>query len=387
MASSRKKGPTATTRNGVQARLTADGQRRYRARVFVDGHQCTGKWLGSHAEAARERDQFRSKGKRRKTVAVRWTLGDGMTAVIRDMQESGMRPASIKDRQTRFAIVSRFIDAGVQLTDIEPETIEQFVQARLREPHSLDPSRTVQVATVLGDVRALNTVFTLAIFRGAIDANPIKRVRLPRPKRGRDIAWFAPAEMAEVLRRIREWPKTHRLTPERDAAIVEFIALTGLRLAEATALRWEDVSAEQGLIRVSHDSGKRGFRVAKIGPDITTVLGVLEEHRKSDRVIPITYQGLITLLRRWATRLDEPRLRCHALRHTYGTALAAAGVSAHALTRAMGHATLQTSMIYVHQAGAVEHHVSYRGSTSAASDPTESSDSSGEPEDGAPADE
>jgi integrase len=40
-------------------------------------------------------------------------------------------------------------------------------------------------------------------------------------------------------------------------------------------------------------------------------------------------------------------VREHDLRHFYGTALAEAGVSAVQLRSAMGHASIQTSMIYV----------------------------------------
>jgi integrase/recombinase XerC len=42
------------------------------------------------------------------------------------------------------------------------------------------------------------------------------------------------------------------------------------------------------------------------------------------------------------------KIRFHDLRHTFGTRLGEAGRSPYEIARLMGHANIQTSMIYVH---------------------------------------
>ena len=42
------------------------------------------------------------------------------------------------------------------------------------------------------------------------------------------------------------------------------------------------------------------------------------------------------------------RVSCHTLRHTFGSTLAAKGMSPFAIHRLLGHAKLDTTMVYVH---------------------------------------
>ena len=55
-----------------------------------------------------------------------------------------------------------------------------------------------------------------------------------------------------------------------------------------------------------------------------------------------------SLFRRRAAACGLKRMRFHDLRHTFGTRLGEAGASPYAVARLMGHASVETSMIYVH---------------------------------------
>ena len=46
----------------------------------------------------------------------------------------------------------------------------------------------------------------------------------------------------------------------------------------------------------------------------------------------------------------KKKVGCHTLRHTFGSTLASKGVSPYVIQRLMGHAKLDTTMIYVHLA-------------------------------------
>lgn len=271
-----------------------------------------------------------------------------MVRVLEDLKARAMRPATIKDRRERFLMLARLIDTSLRLDEIAPRDVQEYVNRRMAGVKK-DKLKACSVATAIADVRALNTVFTLAIREGLARENPITRARLPKPERHPEIDWFTPEELTKLLKRIRDWPRTARLNPERDASMIELLALTGWRLTEATNLQMSDIAIPQRLAVLR--TGKTGRRTSILNDDALAIVNRWKKERPDGPLFPAKRHTLESALRRWQDRLDEPRLHAHALRHTFGTALAAAGVPAHALAREMGHASLSTSLIYVHLSG------------------------------------
>jgi integrase/recombinase XerC len=62
----------------------------------------------------------------------------------------------------------------------------------------------------------------------------------------------------------------------------------------------------------------------------------------------MTEAGLRRIFRTHRERSGATRVRPHRLRHTYGTALAAAGADLLVLRELMGHASPETTARYVH---------------------------------------
>ena len=63
---------------------------------------------------------------------------------------------------------------------------------------------------------------------------------------------------------------------------------------------------------------------------------------------PVTEAGLRSVFRRHRSSSGAARVRPHRLRHTYGTELAAAGIDLLALRELMGHASPETTGVYIH---------------------------------------
>jgi len=59
-------------------------------------------------------------------------------------------------------------------------------------------------------------------------------------------------------------------------------------------------------------------------------------------------EGLRRLFRYHRKQADVLAGNPHQLRHTYGTNLAQAGVDAHVLRDLMGHANLDSTLVYIH---------------------------------------
>ena len=339
-----KRKVTVTVRDGVECREGPNGKR-YRAWLKVFGHRTPGPYRATRAEAMRDRDRIRHERREQIEQPDRsWTLEDGMRAVIAELERRKRRAATINCRRARFKQVALLIPVSTPLVDIDSDLVEAFIDERLRGG--------VSIATALSDYRALHSVFTLATRLRIVRTNPCAEARLPREDSQRDIDWFTPAEIADVLHRIRTFPKVRRVQPERDARLIEFLALTGMRIGEASAVQVEDVEPKKRTLRVR--DGKTGFRVVRLNDRALELAVDWIGDRESGRLFPITKNGIQSMLWRWAERLGERRLHAHAFRHSHGTAVAANNASAPALARSMGHSSIKMAMHYVHLAGVQE---------------------------------
>jgi site-specific recombinase XerD len=169
--------------------------------------------------------------------------------------------------------------------------------------------------------------------------------RLPRPLDRR--------ETADLLGSLRAW---------RDRAIAGLMLLCGLRGCEVLALDVADVDIGARWLRVS---GK-GAKERRVPLDVD-VAGLIQAYLLAERpetasprlfVVakgphrgqPLTPAGLRTIFRYHRAKAGVPAGHPHALRHTFGTALAEAGVDLAVMQALLGHAHVDTSARYIHLA-------------------------------------
>jgi integrase len=144
-------------------------------------------------------------------------------------------------------------------------------------------------------------------------------------------------------------------------------AMTGLRQGELIALRWQDVdrAAQRVRVRRNHVLGEfdtpKSRRSTRSVPMSRRVTRELDQWKKetswagpADLVFAEPALGEVlrrgALMRRYRRALKaaklEPTHRFHDLRHTFGTAMAAAGVPMRTLQEWMGHRDMATTQRY-----------------------------------------
>jgi site-specific recombinase XerD len=162
-------------------------------------------------------------------------------------------------------------------------------------------------------------------------------------------------EAAELLASFRTW---------RDRAIAGLMLYCGLRSAEVLGLAVTDVDIGGRWLRVI-GKGQRERRVP-LDADVASVIQVylLAERPESvsgrlfvvakgpNRGQPLTAAGLRTIFRYHRGLTGIVGGHPHALRHTFGTALAEAGVDLAVMQALLGHAHVDTTARYVHLAPA-----------------------------------
>jgi site-specific recombinase XerD len=154
------------------------------------------------------------------------------------------------------------------------------------------------------------------------------------------------------------------LRSSRDRAMVEAMVLGGLRRCEVLGLRFQDIHSAERRVFISNGKGGRQ-RLIPISerffvsvssylrlerPQSATTEYVFVVLKGPNRGRPLTDRGLDEILRGARHRAGLDRGSCHELRHTCLTRLREAGMSLEALQAQAGHASIETTRVYLHLA-------------------------------------
>ena len=183
---------------------------------------------------------------------------------------------------------------------------------------------------------------------------------LRKPKQRSRLRVHEPRRLPRGLDRKEATALVSSLCTERDRAIAGLMLLSGLRSAEVLGLRVLDVDIGRGWVRVIGKGDKE--RRVPLDPDVAALIQtyLFAERPESDwdtlflvakgpnRGKPLTAAGLRTIFRYHRGKAGVPAGHPHALRHTFGTALAEAGVDLAVLQALMGHDHVDSSAAYIH---------------------------------------
>lgn len=279
---------------------------------------------------------------------------------------------------------------GIALTSVDTDVLLMFLRAcrDARLPGRPGPNVVTlsgrkldryAPATINRRLAAVSGLFAFRAMRDPDAANPVPR--------GREARWVASGERAGMLshtvrrprrRSVPRLRQPHRLPRSldqgragellasfrtwRDRAIAGLMLYCGLRSAEVLTLAVADVDIGR---RWPHVVGK-GERERRVPLD-TDVASVIQVHLLTERPAtassrlfivakgpnrgqPLTPAGLRTIFRYHRGVSGIADGHPHALRHTFGTALAEAGVDLAVIQTLLGHAHVDTTARYVHLA-------------------------------------
>ena len=146
----------------------------------------------------------------------------------------------------------------------------------------------------------------------------------------------------------------------RDLAIVGLMLLQGLRSQEVRDLNREDLLLPEAQIRVRGKGDKTRYlplapeaiqlldhylRLERPNPSAAALFVSLKGRARGARM---TAAGLRSLFRYHRQTTGVKLANPHRFRHTFASDMLSAGVSLPALMRLMGHAHIQTTLVYVH---------------------------------------
>jgi site-specific recombinase XerD len=202
--------------------------------------------------------------------------------------------------------------------------------------------------------------------RGDVSVNPVPR-GLPtrrerqRPRQGVPLV-RVPRTLPQILDPVQVDALTAALRTHRDRAMVAAMVLGGLRRCEVLGLRLGDLRFGERRLFIAE--GKGGHqRIVPISPRFfAEASAYLDAERPAetatDRVfvvlkgprrgLPLSAGGLDEILDCARARAGLARATCHQLRHTCLTQLRKAGMTLEAVQAQAGHASIESTRIYLH---------------------------------------
>lgn len=231
--------------------------------------------------------------------------------------------------------------------------VEEVTPADVREYRGwLQAVKRAGAATVRRHLMALRAYCRWGVETERIDRDPTARVKLPREET-LSPGWLAKQEQYRLLREAEravsaaDTPTRRRLAV-RDRALVVFLLNTGLRIAEACALRWEDVQLGErsGWVVVRSGKGSKSRKVP-LNAEVRRAMRALEECEGGiGAVFDLTPSGAYRRLAEMGRRAGV-EVHPHTLRHTLAKNLVDAGVGLHEVAALLGHSSLNTTRVYV----------------------------------------
>ena len=234
-----------------------------------------------------------------------------------------------------------------------------------------DGEAGLAASTIKRRLATVSSLFDYLFLRGVCDRNPVPRslgARHARPdgrghggRRGAPLV-RAPRKLPRVLAPAEVSALTGALRTDRDRAMVALMVHGGLRRCEVLGLRFEHVQVGDRRVFVADGKGGHQRLVPVADVFFTTLAAYLSSERPTEAIDdhvfvvlkgpnrgrPLTAAGLDEVMAGARGRAGLTHASCHELRHTCFTRLREAGMALEAIQAQAGHASIETTRVYLH---------------------------------------
>lgn len=232
--------------------------------------------------------------------------------------------------------------------------------------------RGLAPSSVAGRLAASRSFYRHATREGWIDSDPMAGVRSPR-RPGRLPRVLSVADAARLVEAPGHTERSARTAPadalrdalrRRDAALLELLYATGMRISEAATLTVDRLDMARGRLRVI-GKGQKERELLFGAPAQAALRSYLAEGRPmlaargrgaataavflNATGTALSARGARLVVERWAEASGLPGLASpHTLRHSFATHMLEGGADLRSVQELLGHANLATTQVYTH---------------------------------------
>ena len=243
------------------------------------------------------------------------------------------------------------------ILEITPEILESFF-ANLHQQY--------KPKTVKRKIASLKALFHYFEYRDLLDRNPFNKVQvrfrepvlLPKTIPLYIVEAFLSAIYKQTLNAKTSYQKRNAL---RDAAVIELLFATGMRISELCSLKTEDVNLWDRTILIYGKGSKE--RKVQIGND--DVINILKKYKTDfeEEIQGCNYffvnqngrkmseQSVRRMINKYTSLAAiDLHITPHMFRHTFATSLLEADVDIRYIQEILGHSSITVTEIYTHVA-------------------------------------
>lgn len=246
---------------------------------------------------------------------------------------------------------------SMESNQVTPEILENYI-ASLHQ--------TYKPKTVKRKIASIKAFFRYLEYKELIDKNPFNRIQikfrepaiLPKTIPLQIVKTF----LSTIYTRRSNAPTTYqRRNALRDAAVIELLFATGIRITELCSLKAIDVNLYEKTILIYGKGAKE--RKLQIGNE--DVITILQEYKnnfmneiqtcnyffvnQSGR--PLSDQAVRRMINKYTSLAAiELHITPHMFRHTFATSLLEADVDIRYIQEMLGHSSINITEIYTHVA-------------------------------------
>ena len=266
--------------------------------------------------------------------------------------EKGLSENTVQSYRLDLTALCDWLDKnGLSLETLDAVDLQGFLGERLEKGY-----KATSTARMLSAMRKLFQYLYREKYRvddpSAVLSSPKLPSRLPK--------YLTEQQVSDLL----NTPDVDVPLELRDKAMLELLYATGLRVTELVSLTIENMSVQQGVVRVIGKGNKE--RIVPMGEEAAywvrqfMLYGrpVLLNGQSSDVVFPsqraqqMTRQTFWHRVKHYAilADIDANALSPHVLRHAFATHLVNYGADLRVVQMLLGHTDLSTTQIYTHVA-------------------------------------
>lgn len=265
--------------------------------------------------------------------------------------EKRYSPHTVRSYRNDLDQFFNFLSDNEMLSDVNDITSHQI---RAWIVYLID--NDIAPVTVHRKISCLRRFYNYLRKEGIVKTDPLEKIVLPKQKKRLPV--FVEEEALDKLLDSANFGND--FSGLRNRTIIEMLYMTGIRRAELTEIRYEDVSLSDAVVRVTGKRNKqriiplsqpfvtrlREYIVArsKIVSDTTGSWFFITD--KGNKLYDKYVYNIVKAYLSMVTTIEKKSP--HVLRHTFATHMLNRGADLNAIKEFLGHANLSATQIYTH---------------------------------------
>lgn len=250
-------------------------------------------------------------------------------------------------------------------TSISPQSINEITSETL-ENHIVTLHQTFKPKTVKRKIASIKAFFHYLEYKELVDRNPFNHMQI-KFREPAILPKTIPLPIIEIILSTIYSHKRNAATTYqkrnalRDAAVIELLFATGIRISELCSLTSLDVNFYEKTILI-YGKGAKERRIQLGNEDVISVLMEYKENFKTEIEAchyffvnqsgkPLSDQAVRRMINKYTSLASiELHITPHMFRHTFATSLLEADVDIRYIQEMLGHSSINITEIYTHVA-------------------------------------